>query len=117
MTTSIPSPGFRCRAGVALALCVLPALAVAQRGGARTPRADSLREASRLDADDSTARAKVLFKALIADAPDPAAKADAQRALAMSFAFDGDCANTAKTEDSVIAYWATRERAEPQNAF
>ena len=35
----------------------------------------------------------------------------------MSYAFDADCANTVKYEEMVIAYWKTREQAEPQNAF
>jgi len=35
----------------------------------------------------------------------------------MSYAFDGDCKNTVKYEEQVIAYWVTREQAEPQNAF
>ena len=37
--------------------------------------------------------------------------------MAMSYAFDGDCANTVKYESMVIDYWKTREQAEPQNAF
>jgi len=37
--------------------------------------------------------------------------------MAMSYAFAGDCANTVKYEEMVIAYWKTREREEPQNAF
>ena len=37
--------------------------------------------------------------------------------MAMSYAFDGDCANTVKYERLVIDYWRTREQAEPQNAF
>jgi tetratricopeptide (TPR) repeat protein len=37
--------------------------------------------------------------------------------MAMSYAFDGDCANTVKYEQRVIDYWVTREQAEPQNAF
>jgi len=102
---------------VAAILCVLPAVAGAQRGGPRTPRSDSLREAARLDGDGSTAKAREIIERLIASAPDPAAKAEAQRALAMSYAFDGDCAKTARAEDLVIAYWTTREQAEPQNAF
>jgi tetratricopeptide (TPR) repeat protein len=101
---------------VALVLFAAAPLA-AQRGGPRSPRADSLREAARLDGEGSTAKARELYKKLIEGAPDPAAKADAQRSLAMSYAFDGDCANAAKAEDQVIAYWATREQAEPQNAF
>jgi tetratricopeptide (TPR) repeat protein len=35
----------------------------------------------------------------------------------MSYAFDGHCANAARLEQEVIAYWKTREAAEPQNAF
>jgi tetratricopeptide (TPR) repeat protein len=37
--------------------------------------------------------------------------------MAMSYAFDGNCADTIKYEDMVIAYWKTREAEEPQNAF
>ena len=99
-----------------LILVVLPALGLAQ-GAPRTPRADSLREAVRLDVDGSTARAREILSSLVASAPDARARADAQRATAMSYAFDGDCANATKQEDLVIAYWATREAAEPQNAF
>jgi tetratricopeptide (TPR) repeat protein len=39
------------------------------------------------------------------------------RAIAMSYAFDHDCANTVKHEQDVIAYWRTREATDPQNAF
>jgi hypothetical protein len=84
---------------------------------ARSPRADSLRLANRLDSEGKTAEARAVFSALIASAPDDAARAAAQRAMAMSYAFDGDCANTVKLEEQVMAYWRTREQAEPQNAF
>jgi tetratricopeptide (TPR) repeat protein len=109
----------RSTAGLAAALAILavPSAAVAQRGGPRTPRADSLREAARLDGEGSTTKAREIIQKLIDGAPDPATKAESQRALAMSYAFDGDCASAAKTEELVIAYWATREQAEPQNAF
>ncbi|MBI2796033.1 MAG: hypothetical protein HYX65_04925 [Gemmatimonadetes bacterium] len=103
----------------ALVACVA-APAVAQGGGpggSRTPRGDSLRAASRLDSDGSTAEARKLFQSLVDGAPDPAARAAAQRAMAMSYAFDGDCANAVRLEEQVIAYWVTRESAEPQNAF
>ncbi|MBW7932590.1 MAG: hypothetical protein H3C62_03055 [Gemmatimonadaceae bacterium] len=82
-----------------------------------SPRADSTRMANRLDADGQTAKAREVFAALIASAPTPAAKAASQRAMAMSYAFDGDCANTVKYEEMVMAYWRTREAEEPQNAF
>ncbi len=61
--------------------------------------------------------ARAVFQRIIDTATDPAAKAAAQRGMAMSYAFQGDCANTIKYEQMVIAYWVTREQAEPQNAF
>ncbi len=102
---------------VALATVVLHANVAAAQGTPRTPRSDSLREASRLDTEGQTAKAREFFQKLIESAPDPLAKSAAQRAMAMSYAFDGDCANTVKYEEMVIAYWLTREQAEPQNAF
>lgn len=104
------------RAVAALSL-IAGASSLSAQGAARTPRGDSLREASRLDTEGQTGKARELFAALIASAPDEAARAAAQRAMAMSYAFDGDCGNTLKYEDMVIAYWVTREQAEPQNAF
>jgi tetratricopeptide (TPR) repeat protein len=77
----------------------------------------AMREASQLDLRGETKQARVMFQKMIDSAPTPAAKAAAQRAMAMSYAFDRDCANTVKYESMVIAYWATREQAEPQNAF
>ena len=102
---------------MATAFLAAPIALEAQGGGVRTPRADSLRTAYRLDVDGKTADARILLQVLVTSAPDPAAKAATQRAIAMSYAFDGDCANAAKYEEMVIAYWATREQAEPQNAF
>lgn len=89
------------------------ALGVAGPLAAQTP----LREASRLDSEGKTAEARVIFQRLIDSAPDPAARAQAQRAMAMSWAFDANCAKTVEYEEMVIAYWVTREAAEPQNAF
>jgi tetratricopeptide (TPR) repeat protein len=73
--------------------------------------------ANLLDVLGATADARAVFQKRIDTAPDPAAKAAAQRAMAMSYAFDGDWKNTVKYEEMVIAYWQTREQAEPQNAF
>jgi tetratricopeptide (TPR) repeat protein len=84
---------------------------------ARSPRADSLRAAFRLDSEGRTAEARAILAALEASAPDEAARAQARRATAMSYAFDGDCANAERYEQQVMAYWRTREAAEPQNAF
>jgi len=73
--------------------------------------------ANLLDTLGATTEARVVIQRRIDAAADPAAKAAAQRAMAMSFAFDGDSKNTVKYEQLVMAYWATREQAEPQNAF
>lgn len=81
------------------------------------PVAVLTRQATRLDTEGATAQARVIFQQLIDSAADPAARAAAQRGMAMSFAFSGDCANTVTYETMVMAYWATREPAEPQNAF
>jgi len=49
--------------------------------------------------------ARPYYLKAIEAAPDAAAKAQAQRDLAMSYAFSGDCKNTVKYEDMVIDYW------------
>lgn len=79
--------------------------------------AQAMREASRLDLDGKTAQARTMFQSMTDSARRPVAKAAAQRAMAISYAFDGDCANTVKHEQAVLSYWMTREQAEPQNAF
>jgi tetratricopeptide (TPR) repeat protein len=61
--------------------------------------------------------ARVVFQKAIDNAPTPAAKANAQRAMAMSWAFDGDCKKTAEYEDMVIGYWKTQEKNVPDRAF
>jgi tetratricopeptide (TPR) repeat protein len=100
------------------ALAVVPTEAESQgRGrGASTPRSDSLRQAQRLDTEGRHQESRAIFQALIDNAPDPAAKAAAQRRMAMSYAYDGNCAKSIEYEELVISYWVTRREAEPQNA-
>lgn len=98
-----------------LALSVATGVAAAQADTARPP--SPMRRASQLDRDGQTAQARRIFQAMIDSAATPAAKAQAQRAMAMSYAFDRDCANAVRYETLVIAYWVTREPAEPQDAF
>ena len=76
-----------------------------------------LQQATQLDLDGNTSQARTLIQSVIDTSTQPAGRAAAQRALAMSYAFDADCANTVRMEEQVIAYWKTRETAEPQNAF
>ena len=100
-------------AALALAAQATPA---GQPPRAPNPRADSLRSAQRIDAEGDHAGARAIFDALIANAPTPADKAAAQRRLAMSYGYDGNCAKVIDLEEQVIAYWVTRRAAEPQNA-
>lgn len=100
-----------------LSLAGLTSTLSAQQGVARTPRGDSLRQAQQLDVDGKHAQARAIFQALIDNAPDPAAKAAAQRRMAMSHGFEGHCPVVVRYEEMVIDYWKTREQDEPQNAF
>lgn len=60
-----------------------------------------------LDLLGKTKEARVYFNRALDLATTPAAKTNARRALAMSYAFDNDCANTAKVEEMVAEYWAS----------
>lgn len=81
------------------------------------PPSGPIQEGNRLDGQGRTKEARAIFQFVIDTTTSPAVKAAARRATAMSYAFDGDCANAVKYEEMVIAYWKTREQAEPQNAF
>jgi tetratricopeptide (TPR) repeat protein len=70
-----------------------------------------------LDLMGKGAEARKYFQKAIDAAPDAAAKAAAQRAMAMSYAFSADCKNTVKYEQMVFDYWKTRESADPGSAF
>ncbi len=74
-------------------------------------------QASQLDLDGKGPEARELFQKAIDAAASPAAKANAERAMAMSWAFEGNCAKTGDYEQKVIDYWASQESAEPGNAF
>ncbi len=95
------------------------ALAVYRKELAANPNslAGQQRRRRLLDLMGNGAEARKHFQKAIDAAPDAAAKANAQRQMAMSYGFEGDCRNTVKYEQMVIAYWVTREQAEPQNAF
>ena len=75
------------------------------------------RAANQLDLDGKGPEARQLFQAAIDSATTPAAKASAQRAMAMSWAFEGNCKKTGEYEQMVIDYWATREKEDPHASF
>jgi tetratricopeptide (TPR) repeat protein len=101
-------------ATLALATAATAPLPLHAQGG---DRSGPLQEAAQLDRDGTGEQARVIYEAVIDSASEPSAKAAAQRRMAMSYGFEGDCANTVRYHEMVIAYWKTREEAEPQNAF
>jgi Flp pilus assembly protein TadD len=101
---------------VALALTSVESLAQGRGERQSTPRSDSTRQAQRLDTDGQHPQARAIFQALIDNAPTASDRAAAQRRMALSYAYDGNCAKAIEYEEMVIAYWVTRREAEPQNA-
>lgn len=81
------------------------------------PGSELIRQGIQLDLEDRGAEARQLFQKAIDSAGSSAARANAQRAMAMSWAFEGSCDKTGEYEQMVIDYWVTREKAEPHNAF
>lgn len=60
-----------------------------------------------LDLMGKGAEAHKYFAKAIDAAPTPQAKAQAERSMAMSYAFESDCGNAAKYEQLAIDYWVT----------
>jgi tetratricopeptide (TPR) repeat protein len=115
---------YRCMTFTAVALSLtlvaspapLVAQAATQPAAAPAPNGP-LQQAARLDSEGRTADARAIAQQVMDTATSLAARAAANRFIAMSYAFDGDCGKTVEYEEKVIAYWKTREQAEPQNAF
>lgn len=102
---------------VVAALSVHAATLAAQDRDQPSPTREARREATRLDGEGRFAAARVIWQRLIDGAPHDSAKAAAWRRMAMSYGFEGDCANARRYHEMVIGYWKTREAADPQNAF
>jgi tetratricopeptide (TPR) repeat protein len=112
MTTATTRLRHATSALLALAAAMLAALPLpAQRDSG------PMRDAAQLDRDGRTEEARALYQSVLDTVSDPRQKAAVQRSIAMSWAFDGDCENTMKYEQMVIAYWKTQENADPQDAF
>jgi tetratricopeptide (TPR) repeat protein len=87
------------------------------QGGRGGPGSELIRQGTQQDLQGNFSAARKAFQEAIDTAATPSATAQAQRAMAMSYGFEGDCANTIKYEMMVVDYWKTRETAEPANAF
>lgn len=73
------------------------------------PAATHTQEGVALDLLGRGDEARRHFAQAIELAPSPQAKAQAQRAMAMSYAFSSDCKNTEKFELLVSDYWASKK--------
>ena len=70
---------------------------------------ESLRNGTALDIEGKYAEARVAFEQAIQSAATPQAKAMAQRSMAMSYAFEGNCAQTVKYEKLVFDYYVAEK--------
>jgi tetratricopeptide (TPR) repeat protein len=80
-------------------------------------RSELIRQGIQLDLAGNGTEARAAFQKAIDTAPTPLARANAERAMAMSWAFEGNCKKTVEYEAKVIDYWKTQERQAPRNAF
>lgn len=85
-------------------------------GSGRGPGSEVLRQATQLDLQGKGTEARELIQKAIDSASTPGLKASAQRAMAMSWAFESNCKEAGKYEQMVIDYWVTREK-DDHNAF
>jgi tetratricopeptide (TPR) repeat protein len=83
-------------------------------GGPQNPL---IREGVQVDLQGKGVEARQVFQKAIDAAESPQAKANAERAIAMSWAFEGNCKKTVEYENKVIAYWKTQEKGDPGHAF
>lgn len=77
----------------------------------------SLAPGNALDVQGKGVEARAFFQKAIDSADSPEAKAQAERAIAMSWAFESNCAKAVEYEQKVIDYWTTQEASQPGNAF
>ena len=75
---------------------------------------EGIRTGSALDFEGKYAEARAAFEQAIQTAATPAAKAQAQRSMAISYAFEGNCAQTVKYEQMVFDYYVAQKDAYQQ---
>ena len=86
-------------------------------GGRSGPGSEFIRQAIQLDLEGKGDEARPLLQKAIDAATTPAANANAKRAMAMSWGFEGNCNKTGEYEQMVIDYWVTNEKEAPHRAF
>jgi tetratricopeptide (TPR) repeat protein len=74
-------------------------------------------EGNRLDLEGKSKEAKAAFQKAIDSASTPAAKLQALRGMTMSYAFEGDCRNTAKYQQRAIDHLDAQQKEKPGSTF
>jgi tetratricopeptide (TPR) repeat protein len=74
-------------------------------------------EGNRLDLEGKSKEAKASFQKAIDTASTPAAKLQALRGMAMSYAFDGDCKGMAKHQQMAIDHLNAQQKDKPGSTF
>jgi tetratricopeptide (TPR) repeat protein len=90
---------------------------LAQFLGGAGPESELIRQAIQLDLEGRGREARQVLQKAIDSSGTEAARANARRAMAMSWAFESNCGKTGEYEQMVVDYWITREKEEPHNAF
>jgi tetratricopeptide (TPR) repeat protein len=99
--------------GIALALGIVSCALYAQPPGGRF----GPNQGVQLDLEGKGSEARAYFQKAIDSAQTPGARANAERDMAMSWAFEGNCKKTGEYEQKIIDYWVTREKEDPGSAF
>jgi tetratricopeptide (TPR) repeat protein len=97
---------------IAIAALFAASVTYAQGQGGGSPL---LRAANADDLSGKFKEARELYRQAVDEAATLSAKSAAQRQLAMSYAFEGDCKNTAKYEDLAAGYY--RDNADANDRF
>jgi len=89
----------------------------AAQGALAAPNSARAQRARQLDLAGQTEPARLLWEREVAAAATPADRAAAERELAMSWAFAGNCRHALSHEQRVINYWRSQESTHPEQAF
>lgn len=115
---TLPAPSaFDIIARMRLAVLCFVAISLPAQPPQFGPGSDVIRQGSQLDFQGKTVEARALFQKAIDNAHTGIVRANAERAMAMSWAFDGNCEKTTEYENKVIDYWKTQEQTQPDRAF
>jgi tetratricopeptide (TPR) repeat protein len=93
----------------AIMMVAVSSFAAGAQPAGRGPQSQDIRQGNMMDLQGKGSEARAYFTKAIDSATTPQAKAMAQRAMAMSYAFEGDCPNTVKYEQQVYNHYVSAQ--------